>query len=56
MAFTEQGVAMLSSALPSECAIKVNIEIMRAFVQLRRFIATNRDLTRRLDRLEKKVD
>jgi hypothetical protein len=56
MAFTEQGVAMLSSVLNSERAIQVNIEIMRAFVHLRRFIATNRDLTRRLDRLEKKYD
>ena len=56
MAFTEQGVAMLSSVLNSERAIQVNIEIMRAFVQLRRFIATNRDLARRLDRLEKKYD
>jgi hypothetical protein len=56
MAFTEQGVAMLSSVLNSERAIQVNIEIMRAFVQLRRFIATNRDLARQLDRLEKKYD
>ncbi len=55
-AFTEQGVAMLSSVLNSERAIQVNIEIMRAFVQLRRFIATNRDLARRLNRLEKKCD
>jgi hypothetical protein len=56
MAFTEQGVAMLSSVLNSERAIQVNIEIMRAFVRLRRFIATNRNLARRLDRLEKKYD
>jgi len=56
MAFTEQGVAMLSSVLNSERAIQVNIEIMRAFVHLRRFIATNRELARRLDRLEKKYD
>ncbi len=56
MAFTEQGVAMLSSVLNSERAIQVNIEIMRAFVHLRRFIATNRNLARRLDRLEKKYD
>ena len=56
MAFTEQGVAMLSSVLNSERAIQVNIEIMRAFVRLRELIATNRDLARRLDHLEKKYD
>lgn len=50
MAFTKQGVAMLSSVLNSERAIQVHIEIMRAFVHLRRFIATNRNLARRLDR------
>src|SRR4030067_311054 len=55
-AFTEQGVAMLSSVLNSDRAIQVNIEIMRAFVHLRRFIATNRNLARRLARLEKKYD
>jgi hypothetical protein len=54
MAFTEQGVAMLSSVLNSERAILVNIEIMRAFVRLREMIATNRDLARRLDELEKR--
>lgn len=47
---------MLSSVLNSERAIQVNIEIMRAFVHLRQFIATNRNLARRLDRLEKKYD
>jgi len=56
MAFTEQGVAMLSSVLNSERAIQVNIEIMRAFVHLRQFIATNKDLARRLDQVEKKYD
>jgi hypothetical protein len=56
MAFTEQGVAMLSSVLNSERAIQVNIEIMRAFIRLRELIATNRDLARRLDHLEKKYD
>jgi hypothetical protein len=56
MAFTEQGIAMLSSVLNSERAIQVNIEIMRAFVRLREMIATNRDLARRLDDLEKKYD
>ncbi|MGB4780767.1 ORF6N domain-containing protein [Candidatus Methylomirabilis sp.] len=56
MAFTEQGVAMLTSVLNSERAIQVHIEIMRVFVHLRRFIATNRNLARRLDRLEKKCN
>ena len=56
MAFTEQGVAMLSSVLNGERAIQVNIEIMRAFVRLRELIARNRDLARRLDHLEKKYD
>jgi hypothetical protein len=55
-AFTEQGVAMLSSVLRSPRAVQVNIEIMRAFVRLRELIATNRDLARRLDHLEKKYD
>ncbi len=55
-AFTEQGVAMLSSVLRSPRAIHVNIEIMRAFVRLRRMIATHQDLTRKLDALEKKYD
>ena len=55
-AFTEQGVAMLSSVLNSERAIKVNIEIMRAFVRLRQILASNRELSRRLDELEKKYD
>jgi len=54
--FTEQGVAMLSSVLKSERAVRVNIEIMRAFVRLRELIATNRDLARRLDDLEKRYD
>lgn len=55
-AFTEQGVAMLSSVLHSERAIEVNIMIMRAFVKLREMIASNKDLARRLDGLEKKYD
>lgn len=55
-AFTEQGVAMLSSVLNSPRAIRVNIEIMRAFVRLRQFMATNADLARRLDELEQKYD
>jgi hypothetical protein len=55
-AFTEQGVAMLSSVLNSERAIKVNIEIMRAFVRLRRLLASHADLARKLEALEKKYD
>ncbi len=55
-AFTEQGVAMLSSVLNSERAIKVNIEIMRAFVRLRRMLASHAELARKLDALEKKYD
>jgi hypothetical protein len=55
-AFTEQGVAMLSSVLRSPRAVRVNIEIMRAFVRLREMIATNRDLARRLDELERRYD
>ena len=53
-AFTEQGVARLSSVLRSPRAVLVNIEIMRAFVRLRELVATNRDLARRLDELEKR--
>ena len=55
-AFTEQGVAMLSSVLHSERAIEVNIEIMRAFVQLRQMLASNVELAAKLARLEKKYD
>ena len=55
-AFTEQGVAMLSSVLKSSRAIQVNIEIMRTFVRLREMIATHTDLVKRLDRLERKYD
>jgi hypothetical protein len=55
-AFTEQGVAMLSTVLRSKRAIQVNIEIMRAFVRLRRILASHKDLARRLDELEKKYD
>lgn len=52
-AFTEQGVAMLSSVLNSDRAVKVNIEIMRAFVRLRQLIASNEQLSRRLSDLER---
>lgn len=55
-AFTEQGVAMLSSVLNSDRAIEVNILIMRAFVRLRSLLATHKDLARKLDALEKKYD
>ena len=56
MAFTEQGVAMLSSVLNSETAVQVNIAIMRAFVQLRNLLSTHVDLARKLAELEKKYD
>jgi phage regulator Rha-like protein len=55
-AFTEQGVAMLSSVLHSERAVQVNIQIMRTFVKLRRLLATHEDLARKLDALERKYD
>ena len=55
-AFTEQGVAMLSSVLRSERAVRVNIEIMRAFVQLRQMLSSHADLARKLAALEKKYD
>ena len=55
-AFTEQGVAMLSSVLHSPRAILVNIEIVRAFVRLRQILASHADLARKLDALEKKYD
>jgi ORF6N domain-containing protein len=54
-AFTEQGVAMLSSVLKSERAVRVNIAIMRAFVQLREALETNRELARKFSELEKRV-
>jgi hypothetical protein len=56
MAFTEQGVAMLSSVLNSDRAIEVNIAIMRAFVQLRKMIASNEELARKLKELEKRLE
>ena len=55
MAFTEQGVAMLSSVLKSERAVKVNIAIMRAFVNLRGALETNRELAKRFSGLEGRV-
>lgn len=56
MAFTEQGVAMLSSILNSERAIKVNIEIMRTFVQIRHLLASHVELRRKLEEMEQKYD
>lgn len=54
-AFTGQGVAMLSSALNSERAIAVNIEIMRAFVRMRELLASNKELAQQFKKLERKV-
>ncbi len=54
-AFTEQGVAMLSSVLQSERAVKVNIAIMRAFVKLREALETNRELAKKFSELEQRV-
>jgi hypothetical protein len=54
--FTEQGVAMLSSVLRSERAVKANVEIMRAFVRLRELVGHNEALARRIDALESKYD
>ena len=56
LAFTQEGVAMLSSVLRSERAVLVNIEIMRAFVRLRSLLAAHADLARRLDELENRYD
>ena len=55
-AFTEQGVAMLSSVLNSERAILVNIEIMRAFTKIRELIGAHKDLRQKIDEMEKKYD
>lgn len=55
-AFTEQGVAMLSSVLRSERAVEVNIAIMRTFVQLRRLMDSNRDLAQKIGEMEDKYD
>ena len=54
-AFTEQGIAMLSSILNSDRAIRVNIAIMRAFVKLRQMLETNRELARKFSELEQRV-
>src|SRR5215471_18914229 len=55
-AFTEQGVAMLSSVLRSPRAVEVNIAIMRTFVQLRRLMDSNRELARKIEAMERKYD
>ena len=55
-AFTEEGVAMLSSVLRSKRAARINIEIMRAFVRIRRLIDSHSDLSRRVDELERRYD
>jgi hypothetical protein len=55
-AFTEQGVAMLSSVLRSPRAVQVNIQIMRTFVRLRQWLASNAELAARLDKLEQSYD
>lgn len=54
--FTEQGVAMLSSVLKSQKAIQVNVELMRAFVQLRKLVLENSELLQRIEEFEKKYD
>lgn len=56
LAFTEQGVAMLSSVLRSERAVQVNIRIMRAFVEMRRALIEHQELAAKLDALERKYD
>lgn len=55
-AFTEQGIAMLSGVLKSPRAIRVNIEIMRAFIKLRQMLVSNTELARKVDELERKYD
>ena len=54
-AFTEQGIAMLSSVLRSSRAVQVNIAIMRAFVKFRQMISNNHELAKKIDQLEKRV-
>jgi hypothetical protein len=55
-AFTEQGVAMLSSVLNSETAVQVNIQIMRTFTKLRQLLATHEELRQKIEEMEKKYD
>ena len=56
MAFTEQGVAMLSSVLNSKRAIQVNIQIMRTFTRLRQMLAGHKDLQKKIEAMEEKYD
>ena len=56
LAFTQEGIAMLSSVLRSPRAAQVNISIMRAFVKLREWAETNQELAKKLNNLEKKYD
>lgn len=56
LVFTEQGVAMLSSVLKSERAMRVNIQIMRTFTKLREMIATNQELREKIEKIEGKYD
>ena len=56
MAFTEQGVAMLSSVLNSKRAIQVNIQIMRVFVRLKEMISTHKELAQKLNQLERRME
>ncbi len=56
MAFTEQGVAMLSSVLKSDTAIQVNIQIMRAFTKLRQMLITHKDLKKKIENMEMNYD
>ena len=56
MAFTEQGVAMLSSVLKSKRPIQVNIQIMRTFTQLRKMLSTHKDLKKKIESMERKYD
>ena len=56
LAFTEQGVAMLSTVLNSERAVQVNIQIIRTFTKLRKLLATHGDLKRKVEEMEKKYD
>jgi len=55
-AFTEQGVAMLSSVLRSKQAVQVNISIMRAFVKLRELLSANKELAAKMSQLERKIE
>ena len=56
MAFTEQGVAMLSSVLNSDRAIKVNIQIVRIFIRMRQMLLTHKDLLLKVEQIEKRLE